>query len=490
MFGATVGLLRMSIYDISSNHISLMWQRQGSQGNVWHKAQSHVKLQEVHQILIEASVGGLAGHIAIDDLSVTKGACAPTVGLCDFEEGDCGWIQQTDDDLDWIRVSGNSLKSKSSKSRPGFDHTTNTASGYYFYMETTSDHVQGKSARITSPLLPAGDAKCIQLWYYMEGKGTGTLNVYQQFSDKDQSLQVTQSGGQGGMWRFAQTPLTLSGSNYRIVVEGITGESEQGAIAFDDVQVSNGPCTPSGQCDFEENVCSWMNLLEVDDADWLRAQAGTANHTGPSVDHTTNSTTGYYLYVDSSVGVWGDTAMILSEIFTPDSRGQCFIFWYHIYGYNVGTLNLYINNRSIYERGNKLGLIVWTESGDQGDVWRKSNIYVEYRESFWFIFQFLKGAGTKGNVAIDDVHIIPGPCDTNPTSAPPNHTDTVGIGVGVGVTLLVIFTVGAALFVLNKKRSANRESILEDDELDRNFVCNHIYSTGITSTGEYGHSSA
>lgn len=54
---------------------------------------------------------------------------------------------------------------------------------------------------------------------------------------------------------------------------------------------------------------------------------------------------GYYLYMDSSVGHWGEAAMMLSEIFTPDSRGHCFTFWYHLYGNNIGTLNLYINNR-------------------------------------------------------------------------------------------------------------------------------------------------
>ncbi|XP_067219288.1 MAM and LDL-receptor class A domain-containing protein 1 isoform X1 [Chanodichthys erythropterus] len=486
MFGATVGSLRMSIYDISSNHITLMWQRKGSQRNEWQLAQSHVKLTEVHQILIEASVGGLSGHIAIDDLAVTKGACAPTEGFCDFEEGDCGWIQQADDDLDWIRVSGNNVKSKS---RPGFDHTTNTASGSYFYMESAPTHVQGHRAIMTSPLLQTGDAKCLQLWYYMEGQGTGTLNVYQQFSDKDQPLLETKSGEQGGLWRFAQTPLTLSGSNYKIVVEGIAGQTEQGVIALDDVQVSNYPCTPSGQCDFEANFCSWMNLMEVDDADWLRAQAGTGNHTRPSVDHTTNTSTGYYLYMDSSVGFWGETAMILSEIFTPDSRGHCFTFWYHMYGHNVGTLKLYINNGTIHNSGNKFGQIVWVESGDQGDVWRRGNIYVSYQEPFWFIFEFLKGAGPKGSIAIDDIHIIPGPCDSDSTSPSPHSLDTVGIGVGVGVTLLVIFTVGAVLFVLNKKRK--RESIIEDDVLDRNFSyspfdCN---MSGLTFTAENGNSS-
>lgn len=49
----------------------------GSQENQWHVAQRHVALHEAHQILIEASVGGDAGDIAIDDLSFTEGACPP-----------------------------------------------------------------------------------------------------------------------------------------------------------------------------------------------------------------------------------------------------------------------------------------------------------------------------------------------------------------------------------------------------------------------------
>ncbi|KAA0719308.1 LDL-receptor class A domain-containing protein 1 Skeletal organic matrix MAM and [Triplophysa tibetana] len=467
IFGANVRSLRMSIYDISSNHVTLMWLREGSQGNEWRLAQSHVKLQEVHQLLIEASVG-LSGHIAIDDLSVTKGACAPAEGLCDFEEGDCGWIQQTNDNLDWIRVSDQYQNSEFLKSRPGLDHTTNTASGYYFYMDTKPAHVQGHKAIMTSPL-NIDNAKCLQLWYYMEGRGTGTLNVYQQFSDEDQSLLVTQSGGQGGLWRFAQTPLGPSGSNSRIVVEGITGQSEEGVIALDDVLVTNYPCTPSGQCDFEANFCSWFNLFEVDDADWMRVQAGTGEHAGPSVDHTSNSSTGCYIYMDSSVGRWGDAAKILSEIFPPDSRGHCFTFWYHLYGDRVGTLNLYMNSSTIYNNGNEFGQRVWTESGHQGDLWWRGNVYVKHKEPFWFIFEFLKGEGPKGSVAIDDIHIVPGTCDSDPTPAPPHRNDTVGIGVGVVVAVTLLVIVGAALLMIKKINGANRECVLEDDVLDRNY---------------------
>lgn len=152
------------------------------------------------------------------------------------------------------------------------------------------------------------------------------------------------------------------------------GQSAQGTVAVDDVLVSHYPCTAPGHCDFEVNMCSWFNLMDEDDMDWLRNQGNSrAPSTGPSVDHTTNSPIGqlfkpiliihchfhynesimmyfyvflgYYMYVDTTVGRWGDRALLLSEIFSPSNKGQCFTFWYHIYGQDVGTLNLYINNR-------------------------------------------------------------------------------------------------------------------------------------------------
>lgn len=37
--------------------------------------QSHVTLQKVHQVVLEATVGGKAGDIAIDDITFTSGPC-------------------------------------------------------------------------------------------------------------------------------------------------------------------------------------------------------------------------------------------------------------------------------------------------------------------------------------------------------------------------------------------------------------------------------
>ncbi|KAI4891478.1 hypothetical protein NFI96_023830, partial [Prochilodus magdalenae] len=468
MFGATVGSLKLFLQKTDSRKTALIWQRVGTQGDEWQLVQSHVTLQEVHQILIDASIGGEAGDIALDDLSFTEGACSPTGDLCDFEEGICGWTQQTDDDLDWNRGSGNDPVLNS---EPSFDHTSNTENGYYYCIGADSSHVPGHSARMSSPLFAAGHGQCIQLWYYLSGQEPGTLNVYQEHLGTDRSLLLSQSGEQGKMWRFAQAPLLNIGSNYRIVVEGIKGQSDQGVIAIDDVQLSSYPCTGPGHCDFEVNMCSWRNVIGEDDTDWLRNQGNSgAPSTGPSVDHTTNSSIGYYLYVDSTVGQWGNRALLFSEIFSPDSLGQCFTFWYHMYGHKIGTLNVYINNRTMHGSGNSLGQLMWTESGEQGDVWWRGRIYINAKEPFWFVFEYQKGEKSTGNVAIDDLYLTPGSCDPtvepSPTAAPP---DAVGIGVGITVMILVI-AVACIVFYVLRRRQSNREPIIENDMMERNGV--------------------
>lgn len=57
------------------------------------------------------------------------------------------------------------------------------------------------------------------------------------------------------------------------------------------------------------------------------------------------SSSGYYLYVDSSVGEVGDTSFLVSDAFQPSTRGHCLTFWYHMYGHDVGTLRVHINDR-------------------------------------------------------------------------------------------------------------------------------------------------
>lgn len=73
--------------------------------------------------------------------------------LCDFEEDSCGWQQQTDDDFDWVRQSG---PSHNPNTGPDSDHTTNTLVGHYYYLSSSNADHTGQTARMFSPLYPAG----------------------------------------------------------------------------------------------------------------------------------------------------------------------------------------------------------------------------------------------------------------------------------------------------------------------------------------------
>ena len=88
----------------------------------------------------------------------------------------------------------------------------------------------------------------------------------------------------------------LQTSDYQVVFEGIRGSSFQGDIAIDDVVLLDNTCPPPGDCNFETGMCTWTNVLQGDDFDWLRASGSTTSiNTGPSIDHTTNSSGGKLL---------------------------------------------------------------------------------------------------------------------------------------------------------------------------------------------------
>uniref|UniRef100_A0A667XQ26 MAM domain-containing protein n=1 Tax=Myripristis murdjan TaxID=586833 RepID=A0A667XQ26_9TELE len=86
MFGATVGSLKM----ILKTTDPLSKTTSGNQGDEWQVVQTHVTLQKVHQVILEATVGGGAGDIALDDISFVSGPCPASViklyghgnGLC------------------------------------------------------------------------------------------------------------------------------------------------------------------------------------------------------------------------------------------------------------------------------------------------------------------------------------------------------------------------------------------------------------------------
>ena len=66
-----------------------------------------------------------------------------------------------------------------------------------------------------------------------------------------------------------------------------------------------------------------------------------------------------------------DNAIFISPSYQSTS-GSCFQFWYHMYGKDIGTLNVYLKKGSDKLPGARL----WTRSGGRGNIWRIAQVTV------------------------------------------------------------------------------------------------------------------
>ncbi|XP_014680991.1 PREDICTED: MAM and LDL-receptor class A domain-containing protein 1-like [Priapulus caudatus] len=168
--------------------------------------------------------------------------------------------------------------------------------------------------------------------------------------------------GKGNQWWLATAPFAVTGS-YEIIIEGTVGSSWFGDISLDDVIVFDGGCPHTKQCHFEQNFCEFTHDSTAK-FKWKRGQGGTPQQgTGPTLDHTTNTTTGYFVYIDQVRNPVGSKARMESMQYDYTPVGECLEFWYHMTG-NVATLNVYLEENN--DRGNAL----WTSlNGNMKNRW-------------------------------------------------------------------------------------------------------------------------
>ena len=127
-----------------------------------------------------------------------------------------------------------------------------------------------------------------------------------------------------------------------------------------------------------------------------------------SFDHTIGNTNGVYLFVDASLPSQpGFTALLESTLFFPTpTHGRCMDFWYHMYGKDMGTLNIYSNvsNKNV---------LLWSHSGDKGNQWLNGKISIKSSRSFRVNIVAVLGNGALSNIAIDDIDFVERACPSD-----------------------------------------------------------------------------
>ncbi|XP_033751998.1 MAM and LDL-receptor class A domain-containing protein 1-like [Pecten maximus] len=411
-----------------------VWSLSGNQGVGWNIAQVRLRRGRAFNVVFEAVRGqGFKGDIAIDDVSMATGNC-PAIGACNFDKNLCGWTNAKQDDFDWLRHRG---RTASGNTGPSVDHTHGNNQGYYLYIEASSPRRENDRARLTSQLFrKSSRQRCFQFWYNMQGNSIGTLTVIMNINSVDRPI-WTLSGSQNGSWIFGRVPITNNQNNFKLAIVGTRGNGIQGDIALDDFAVRNSRCTisprsaqpsttittkppttvtsksttPGGTpspssansvtCSFDSNFCGWTNPTN-DDFDWTRHSSSTAStHTGPSADHTSGH--GYYVFTETSNRKANQRAL-LQSVQVSQTGPHCLVFWYHMYGSDIGTLNLYV------QTGASPGSPEWTRSGEQANAWREANVTFSPTAPFNLIFEGIMTNGYRGDISLDDITLTAGTC--------------------------------------------------------------------------------
>jgi hypothetical protein len=111
--------------------------------------------------------------------------------------------------------------------------------------------------------------------------------------------------------------------------------------------------------------------------------------TGPTVDHSTGTRDGYYIYVNAldPQSRPNATARLTSPMVKLEPFvGGCLKFYYHMFGPDVNQLNLYLlngqTNLSLYSKP------VWQKKLNKGDKWLFGHFYAENSLEFNIKFSF------------------------------------------------------------------------------------------------------
>ena len=159
-----------------------------------------------------------------------------------------------------------------------------------------------------------------------------------------------------------------------------------------------------------------VNFTNVtsDNLDWLTDVGGTSSsQTGPSVDHTTGTSAGQYVFVETScngTGYPSRSAILESPWF--DFSGQTGLvsleFWYHAFGQTQGVLD-------VEGRVGSAGpwIPIATGINDNVDLWQQWEGCIgpdfDMMDSVQFRWSYVSGSSFTGDIALDDitVSIIP-----------------------------------------------------------------------------------
>lgn len=457
MYGRNIQELNVYTRQHIFGDMTLAFNRKGEQGQFWNRGVAFSATSEPFQFIIEGVTNGEDySDIAIDDLSFTKGCqvlddtlptgttplppsnpCSPgefycgignecvlaykqcnwqidcsngadeeNCGACDFEPGYCGWQDHSTGIYQWQRIRASDV---SPFLHPSKDHTSDSVSGHYAYLEG-ADGLVGKTAVLSSPyLLHPYVQNCeLHIWFYIKN----SINVYvalytNEVGNPIQQVVYNMTSVPEDIW--FEVPITLNfTSEYTyltleatpVLDENVAWAETHSSLAVDDITFFECDENPHGlDCNFDDpdfykGFCMWRQDSS-DQLDWKK----TDMFPEPLPDHTTGS--GSYVFADfeDSSAKKGDKAKLISTVQAkPTGYENTFTLWYYMFGENVGKFRIIMNQVTLNSNYTLFEL-----SDSQEDRWLFFYTNLDVKDDFSIVLEAEWGNLGPGLLAVDDI---------------------------------------------------------------------------------------
>ncbi|CAF1098730.1 unnamed protein product [Adineta steineri] len=130
------------------------------------------------------------------------------------------------------------------QSRPINDHTRGDGK-YLVLIEHRNQSKNGQSFELGSSVHSQSSIKnnhCLQFWYSVHGRAVGKLKIIK--NNEEDTVIIFNEKDQNVNWKQVQQTI-LDDADYQVIFEYQSATSEYNYIAFDDISIINGTCTPT-----------------------------------------------------------------------------------------------------------------------------------------------------------------------------------------------------------------------------------------------------
>uniref|UniRef100_A0A1B0D7I6 Uncharacterized protein n=1 Tax=Phlebotomus papatasi TaxID=29031 RepID=A0A1B0D7I6_PHLPP len=124
---------------------------------------------------------------------------------------------------------------------------------------------------------------------------------------------------------------------------------------------------------------------------------------------------GHFMTVDNLRHIRHGGARLLSPIYNATYSRGCFRFYYNMYGAAVGTFTIYQKPLSVSMDGIKDFVVLFTISGNRGNLWNSGDVFLEIMTEPFQIVLEATMASTSADISIDDVELDVNCRSTYPT---------------------------------------------------------------------------